>query len=106
LQLNPEPDLYEWSYTAGRVNVVVDFDAAMDTSASPATTSFEVKVDSVVRAVASTSWVAPNQLLLIGPPGAMPSVDVTLELLIEDSGLHALGGANVLPFGPVAVSPA
>ncbi len=76
------------------------FDATMDTSVIPAVGSFALIVEAVPRAVESISYDDPTTLRLVSET-AIPAVDpVTLELLVEDPLLHALGGRPVLPFGP------
>lgn len=88
------------------VDCRINFGADMDTSVVPANASWEFKVDSVVRAVTDQVWITTKQLRVNLAPQVAVGVGVTVELLVEDDNLHALGGANVLPFGPETLDPA
>lgn len=77
----------------------------MDTLVTPANTSWAMEIDSIPRPVTAQSWDDDTHIRLQSDSGAAPSVDVTIELLVEDDMLHALAGRNVLPFGPELVTP-
>ena len=72
----------------------------MDINFTPANASWELKIDSTVRAIDTIAWDTPGLLSLLSAVGAGPSVDVTLELLIQDPGLHDDHLIPMLPFGP------
>lgn len=103
LQLNPEFSSGTWTQPGVSTLIAMVFDSVMDQTVAPAISSWQVKVDGGVKAVGSNNWVDSKTLVLdvFGP--LPPSVDVTVELLVEDSDLHALAGANVLPFGPETI---
>ena len=76
----------------------------MDQTFIPANASWQVLVDSTPTAVTSQAWAGPEQLDLTLINGPAPSVDVTLELLVQDPALHSDHLIPVLPFGPTVVS--
>jgi len=75
----------------------------MDTGVTPDVLSWEIKVDSIIRAVQSQVWSSPNTLAVTLVSGAAPLVDVTVRLTTDDPDLHQLGGEDVLPFGPETI---
>ncbi len=75
----------------------------MDTNVVPDVLSWEFKVDSVIRAVQSQVWASSTTLAVTLVNGAIPLVDVTVRLTMEDEDLHQLGGSSVLPFGPETI---
>ena len=84
-------------------DIVLQFDATMDTSIVPAASSFEIKIDSIVRGTDTRTWDDATHLRVATAPGPQPIVDLTIELLVEDPLLHALAGKPVLPFGPETI---
>ncbi len=75
----------------------------MDQTVTPPNASWALEIDSIPRAVTAQSWDDATHIRLQSDSGAAPTVDVTIELLVEDDMLHALAGRNVLPFGPETV---
>lgn len=76
----------------------------MDQTFTPANASWEVKIDGTPTAVTSQAWQGPEQLDLTLINGPAPSVDVTLELLVQDPALHSDHLIPVQPFGPRIVN--
>lgn len=72
----------------------------MDETVVPSTASFELKFDGIVQTIATVAWTTLNRLSLgvLNPTG--PPTTATIELLVEDSNLRAVGCNSVLPFGP------
>lgn len=75
----------------------------MDTTFLPSEASWQIKVDSVVRALDNTVWLIDRTLELTLVVGGAPTVDLTLELLVQDPALHSDHLLPVLPFGPIDV---
>lgn len=103
LQPNPEFSSGFWAADTGHTDVLITFDSVMSTGVLPAVGNFTLKLAGVTRLVDTVEWNTPTELRLNSATG-IPAVDpVTIELTLEDPGLHALGGKNVLPFGPETV---
>lgn len=103
LQPNPEFVSGTWTDAAGKIQCDILFDAVMDQGVTPANASWELEINSTPRAVESSVWLSASVLRVTSVSGAVGLDPVTLELIVEDSNLHALGGNNVLPFGPETI---
>ena len=103
LQLNPEFSSGTWDQQALSLEVMLTFDAVMDTSVVPAIVSWEVIKNSITIVPDVITWVGQELRLFFNVIAPSPGANPTVELLVEDSNLHALAGQNVLPFGPETV---
>ena len=75
----------------------------MDTSFTPADASWRILIDSTERGIGAQVWNGNTTLDIQSTSGAPPSVDVTLELLVQDPALHSDRLIPVLPFGPETI---
>ena len=105
LQSRPNPLLLSSNWTASGGGILIEavWDTTMDETFAPANASWSVLIDSVLRPVASSVWTTPTRLNIQTDAGAGPSVDVTLQLLVQDPALHSDHLIPVLPFGPTTV---
>ncbi len=101
LPLNPGFFSGSFSVDPPNLDVSLVFDTVMNQTSLPTDTSWAFEVDSTLTPVVSQSWLDSITLEVVIGPTAAPTVDGTVELLVEDVGLHSLSGMrNVLPFGP------
>ena len=103
MQLNPEFSSGSWIHDSPQLFVDITFDAVMDTSVLPADASWQVEADSVGLSETVLTWLDSSTLRILNFLPSPPTTSVTVELLVEDSNLHALAGRNVLPFGPETI---
>jgi len=100
---NPEVDVIDWLHPTSQTEIDILWDTNMDTTFTPAKESFEIIVDSSIVTIDSFSWPSAQTLRITLTPAGAPSVDVTLQLLVQDPALHSDHLIPVLPFGPVVV---
>lgn len=105
LQSRPNPTFVSatWQTAAGAIIVAITWSTDMDQTFLPANASWELKIDSTVRAIDVPAWQSDTVITLTSAVGSAPLVDVTLELLVQDPALHSDHLIPVLPFGPETI---
>ena len=92
-----------WTHVPPNLDIDVTFDVHMDVGSIPANGSWTTMIGAAPVNVTAQVWQDAFTLRInyfLVPPPAFP---ITLELNIEDAGLHGFGNKNVLPFGPVVI---
>ena len=103
LLLSPKFVAGEWFANIPAVDIVLEFDKAMNTGMTPANGSWAVEIDSLSRAVGAQSWDDSTHLRVETVSGGQPSVSVTIELLVDDPDLRDLDGTIANAFGPETI---
>ncbi len=101
LPLNPGFVSGAWETNPPGISLELTFDTVMNQSSLPADASWELKIDGTPIALQDPSWTSSTVLRYDTATTSDPSAALTIELLVQDDGLHSLSGMrNVLPFGP------
>lgn len=101
MPLNPGFVSGGWETDPPGITLEFTFDTVMNQTSLPALASWELRVDGIPIAINDQDWISSTVLGLTSASTPDPSTTLTIELLVEDDGLHSLSGMrNVLPFGP------
>ena len=86
------------------IAALLTFDTAMNQTSLPANPSWDLIVDALPIDITDPSWDDQFTLRLQSAVTTVPTVSLTIELIVEDDALHSLSGMrNVLPFGPTDI---